>query len=147
VRKLAILAAVGLAGCGSSRAPAAGDATTQAWYPQTVAQVAGMDREADQLFKSGKSDDAAAIIQKAEPLVKRLVDVPHPTLEAAEAASDLDDLYGRMLLSNRHYGWARLLFQKNLARWKHYQPQSPETERRLKQALDAIDECDRHILQ
>jgi hypothetical protein len=68
-------------------------------------------------------------------------------LEAAIAASDQDDLYGRMLLSNRHYGWARLLFQKILSRWKHWQPQTPETARLLKQAESAIAECDRHILE
>jgi hypothetical protein len=77
----------------------------------------------------------------------RLLSVPRPTLEAAEAASDLDQLYGRMLLSNRHYGWARLMFQKNLARWKHWQPQTPETSRRFQQAVSAIAECDKHILE
>jgi hypothetical protein len=106
-----------------------------------------MNAEANRLFAAGKSDEAAAIIQKGEPIVKQLMDVPHATLEATEAASDLDDLYGRMLLSNRHYGWARLMFQKNLSRWKHYEPPTPETARRLKQAADAIDECDKHILQ
>ena len=77
----------------------------------------------------------------------RLLAVPNPTLEAAVAASDLDDLYGRMLLSNRHYGWARLQFQKNLSRWKHWQPQTPETARLRQQAESAIAECDRHILE
>ena len=138
-----------LFGCTSTHGPGAtgGDATSQPWYGKTVEQLAGMNRDADRLFQSGKGDDAAALIEKGQPLVKRLLDVPHPTLAATEAASDLDDLYGRMLLSNRHYGWARLLFQKNLARWKYYQPSTPETARRLKQAVDAIDECDRHILQ
>ena len=73
--------------------------------------------------------------------------VPNPTFEAAVAASDLDDLYGRMLLSNRHYGWARLQFQKNLSRWKHWQPQTPDTARLMKQAESGIAECDRHILE
>ena len=59
----------------------------------------------------------------------------------------LDQLYGRMLLSNHRYGWARLQFQKNLARWKHWQPQTPETERRLKLAQASIAECDKHISQ
>jgi hypothetical protein len=63
-----------------------------------------------------------------------------------EAASDLDDLYGRMLLSNQHYVWAQTLFQKNLARWKYWQPQTPETARRMKQAEDAIAECERGIM-
>jgi hypothetical protein len=149
VRLLAILAAVLLVGCESTRGPGASgrDATNQAWYGKTVDQLAGMNREADRLFQSGKSDEAAALIEKGQPLVKRLLDVSHPTLAATEAASDLDDLYGRMLLSNRHYGWARLLFQKNLARWKYYQPSTPETARRLKLAVDEIEECDRHILQ
>jgi len=149
VRLLAILTVVVLAGCESARPPGSpgSDETSQAWYSKTVDQLAGMNREADRLFQSGKPDEAAALIEKGQPLVKRLLDVSHPTLGATEAASDLDDLYGRMLLSNRHYGWARLLFQKNLARWKHYQPATPETARRLKQAVDAIEECDQHILQ
>jgi hypothetical protein len=64
-----------------------------------------------------------------------------------EAVADLDELYGRMLLSNRNYGWARLQFQKNLARWKNWQPQTPETARRLKLAASQIDECDRRLAQ
>ncbi len=60
-------------------------------------------------------------------------------------ASDLDDLYGQMLLSNRNYGWARLFFQKNLARWKTWKPQTPDTAARLKAAQDNIAECDRRI--
>jgi hypothetical protein len=50
-----------------------------------------------------------------------------------------------MLLANRHYGWARLQFQKNVARWKHWMPQTKETARRLKQAESAIAECDRRL--
>ena len=115
------------------------------WYTQTVSQVAQLNREAENSLKDKKPDQAAAAIEKAEPLVTRLLNVSHPSLEAAQAASDLDDLYGRMLLSNRHYGWARLQFQKNLSRWKHWTPQTPETERRYKQALAEIAECDRHI--
>jgi hypothetical protein len=68
-------------------------------------------------------------------------------LYAMNREADQDDLYGRMLFSNHHYGWARLLFQKNLSRWKHWQPQTPETARLLKQAESAIAECDRHILE
>jgi hypothetical protein len=84
-------------------------------------------------------------MKKGESLSARLLAVPRPTLAATEAASDLDQLYGQMLLSNRKYGWARLQFQKNLARWKHWRPQTPETARRLRQAESAIAECDRRI--
>jgi hypothetical protein len=106
-----------------------------------------MDREAESLLQSGRRDRAAAVIERAEPLMGRVLAVPRPTLAATQAASDLDQLYGRMLLDNRHYGWARLLFQKNLSRWKHWQPKTPDSERRLGQAQAAIAECDRHLPQ
>ncbi len=100
-----------------------------------------MNRQAEDFFKAGRGDDAAAMIQKAQPVMKRVLDVSHPSLEAVEAASDLDDLYGRMLLANRHYGWAQMMFQKNLSRWKHWEPQTEETVRRRKQAAARIEEC------
>jgi len=146
MRLLVILTAAFLASCQQTPAPPR-DATKEPWYHETAQQLSAMNREADSAFAAGNSDQAAKLIEKGQPLVARLLDVPHPTLEAAVAASDLDDLYGRMLLSNRHYGWARLLFQKNLSRWKHWQPQTPETVRLLKQAESAIAECDRHILE
>ncbi len=135
-----------LIGCEHAPAPPQ-DPTKEAWYRDTVAQLTAMNREADSLFAGGKSDQAAALIEKGQALVARLLNVPNPTVQAAIAAADLDDIYGRMLLSNRHYGWARLLFQKNLSRWKHWQPQTPDTARRLQQAESAIAECDRHIVE
>ena len=107
--------------------------------------MTALSADARKQFKEGHPDAASQLIQTSEPLVKRLLGVPRPTLEVADAASDLDDLYGRMLLSNRHYGWARLQFQKNLARWKNWTPQTGESQKRLQQAKDAIAECDRHI--
>jgi hypothetical protein len=106
-----------------------------------------MNRDAKAFFEHGKSDAAAALIEKGEPLSDRLLSVPKPTLAATEAASDLDQLYGEMLMSNHNYGWARLMFQKNIARWKHWQPQTPETASRLKQAQSDIAECDRRMTQ
>jgi hypothetical protein len=96
---------------------------------------------------SGKADDAAGLIQSGEQLASRLLSVPRPTLAAMQEASDLDELYGRMLLSNRNYGWARLFFQKNLARWKNWVPQTPDTAARLKEAQSDIAECDRRMLE
>jgi hypothetical protein len=121
------------------------DDTKEAWYGRTVEQLAGMNRDASRAFEAGKQDEASALIQSADPLVKRLLAVPRPTLAATEAAADVDDLYGRMLLANRHYGWARLMFQKNLARWKYWRPQTAETAVRYKRAEAAIAECDRHL--
>ncbi len=145
VRPIILAAALFLAGCRSELVQPPADQTTQTWYVQNVEQLAAIDRDAETAFQQGKSDDAAALIEKGQPLMKTVVSVPRPTFAAVAAASDLDDLYGRMLLSNRHYGWARLLFQKNLARWKHWTPATPETARRLKQAEAEIAECDRHI--
>jgi hypothetical protein len=110
-----------------------------------VKQLAAQNREATNLLKSGKPDAAADLIQSGEQLAGRLLSVPRPTLAAMEDASDLDELYGRMLLSNRNYGWARLFFQKNLVRWKNWTPQTPDTAARLKEAQSAIAECDRRI--
>jgi hypothetical protein len=123
------------------------DPTTEAWYGQTVEQLAGMNRDAAKLLSNGKTDQAATMITAAQPIEARLLAVVHPTLRAMEAASDLDRMYGRMLLANRHDGWARLAFQKNLIRWKTWKPQTPETTRRLKQAESDIAECDRKLAQ
>lgn len=136
--------------CGPSGSPvpqAKSDPTAEAWYGQTVRELAQMNHQADEFFRKGKQDDAAALIEKGEPMSLRLLSVSKPTLAATEAASDLDQLYGQMLFSNHHYGWARLLFQRNVARWKTWKPETTESARRLKLAQDAIADCDRHITQ
>ena len=148
MRLVALAAMAVLAACGPAPAPAGSsqaDATTDSAYSETVNRLAAMNRQAEALYQNGKSDDAATLVTQGESLATRLLNVSHPTLPAMEAISDLDDLYGRMLLANKNYGWARLEFQKNRARWKNWNPQTPETERRLKQANAAIAECDRHL--
>ena len=121
------------------------DPTLDASYGQTVAELAAAAREAKALRAAGKNDAAAAVITKAQPQIAAVLAAPHPTLAAMEAASDLDDLYGQMLLANKNYGWARMLFQKNRSRWIHWSPQTKDTARRLQQANAAIAECDRAI--
>ena len=145
-----LIAAVLLAGCGSSPAPAPDeqarhDQTTEPWYADTIKQLTNLNGQAKDRFHAGKGDDASALILQAEPLSNELLAVPQPTFAAMAAASDLDELYGQMLLSNHNYGWARMFFQKNLARWKHWTPQTPETAARQKQAEAEIEECDRRI--
>ena len=139
-----------LSGCAPEPAPpqpAQRDETGEPWYSQAVSRLAAQNGEAKSLLKKGKPDEAAAIVQSGEPIASRLLSVTRPTLAAMQEASDLDDLYGGMLLSNRNYGWARLLFQKNQARWKNWMPQTPDTARRLKEAQSAIAECDRRLLE
>ncbi len=139
------LIAVVLSAC--STAPKQQDPTTSATYRKDVQELAQLAHQADDAFKAGKSDDAAALIEKAQPVMKRVLEVPRPTLDAALAASDIDDLYGRMLFSNHHYGWAQMMFQKNLSRWKHWDPPNEETARRLKQAESEIAECTKKMEQ
>ena len=142
-----LLFATVLAGCGPS-APAHAprvDPTTEAWYPQTTERLTKMDRAAEQLFQSGHAPEAAAIVSGAESLQTRLLAAPRPTLAAMEAIADLDRIYGRLLVSNGYFGSARLLFQKNITRWKTWKPQTPETQRRLQEATSDIAECDRHM--
>ena len=148
MRPLSIAAALLLAACGPPPAPVAStraDPTQQLWYGEAVTQLAALDRQAESLYQSGQSDEAAALVTKGESVATRILDVPRPTLAAMETVSDLDQLYGQMLLANRNYGWARLVFQKNRARWKTWKPETSETERRLRLANSAIAECDRHL--
>ena len=149
MRLLPIAAAL-LAACAPAPRPAGqakpeptSDMTGEDWYRRAVAQLEAMNRQAADLFERGKTDRAAAIVTDSQDILNRLLSAPRPTLEAMQAVSDWDDLYGRMLLANRHYGWARLAFQKNVTRWKAWRPQTPETARRLKRAADALAECDR----
>ncbi len=149
MRLTALFAALLLAGCAPTpvKPLPAETPAAEAWYGEAVRQLNLLNRQAEDLLRSRKTDQTAALITKGQPIMTRLLSVRRPTLAALEAASDLDDLYGRMLLSNRHYGWARMLFQKNLARWTNCQPQTAETARRRKLAESEIAECDRRIME
>lgn len=144
-----VVVALVFAGCGEeASAPVnAQDSTNSPQYVATLKQLTQMVREAESDQKAGNADDASALIEKAEPLASQLLSVHQPTLEAMEAASDLDDLYGRMLLASKHYAWAQFLFQKNLARWKHWTPATEQTAARLQQAQLAIAACERGMMK
>ena len=148
-RKLVLIPVFLLVDCSSAPRPAAPlpDPTMEAWYGPMVARVNALRADAESLVKAGNFDDAAARITEALPLVKRLISVPRPSVAAMEAASDIDDLYARMLMRNGHLGWARLQFQKNVARWRIWTPQTDETRRRREQAEAAMLECDRLLAQ
>jgi hypothetical protein len=142
---LAITAAVFTA-CGPTAPPVEppkADPTTAPDYLAAVEQLGRFNLEANKLLAEGRLEKAGELITNAQPLTAKLLSVPRPTLTAMEAASDHDDLYGRMLLANKHYGWARMFFQKNLARWSTWKPQTKETELRRKRSEAAIMECDR----
>lgn len=138
-----------MAACGPAPQPvgtARPDPTKEAWYTNAVDELVSLGKQAEAL-RTRQPDESSALILRAQPIVSQVLGVPRPTLAAMEAASDIDDLYGRMLMANRHYGSARMLFQKNVARWTHWKPQTEETARRRKDAEAAIAECDRRIAQ
>ena len=157
VRSATIVLAALLAACAPAPPPAAApgtqsdsppkDPAAEPAYAHAAEELAGLNRRAEALLARGQADQAGAIVAAAEPLENRLLSAPRPTLAAMEAASDRDDLYGRMLLSNHNYGWARMTFQKNLIRWKNWKPRTEESARRLKQAASAVAECDRRMAQ
>jgi hypothetical protein len=146
--RLAPLIVLALAACTPPPKPleqAKSEPTAEAWYAPAVEQLTTMARDAEAAYKAGHKQDASKIITESQPVGNRLLAAPHPTLAAMEAASDLDDLYGRMLMADKRYGWARLQFQKNVTRWKYWQPRTEASARRLKQAQEAIAECDRNL--
>jgi hypothetical protein len=150
LRLFAIGLAMLCAGCAPAPAPVEKpkpDITKEAWYAATSADLAALNTKARSYLQQGKKDEAAALIVKGQPLAERLLAASRPTLAAMEAASDLDQMYAEMLLSNRNFGWARLGFQKNVSRWKNWRPRTEDTARRLEQALAGMRECDRRIAE
>jgi hypothetical protein len=144
---LVILAAL-LAACAPAPPPASPpkpDPTKQAWYGESADRLTAMAREAEAAFHQRKMDQAAAIVTRCQPLSQRLLSAPQPTLPALQAVSDVDQLYGQMLMANGHYVWARDFFQKNLIRWTNWKPRTDDAVRRLNLARSAIAECDRKI--
>jgi hypothetical protein len=123
------------------------DETKEPWYQQSVDELAAANRKASDLLKRGNEDEASTLVESGERVAAHLLAVPRPTLRAMQAASDVDELYGRMLLANRNFGWARLFFQKNLARWKTWTPETLDTEVRRKAAAAEIAECDRRMAE
>jgi hypothetical protein len=110
-------------------------------------RLADLNAQARTLFESGDTQQAALLVKEAQPLAQQLLAVSQPSLPAMEAVSDHDQIYADLLLSNRHYGHARQMYQRNVARWKHWRPQTPATRQRLADAEAAIARCDRAIRQ
>ena len=146
MRTLLVIAAVLLAGCEAPPPPpskAAVDPVTESWYAPAIQELAALNGEAVALGKAGKTHDAAERITKGQAIAGKLLAAPRPPIEAMQAASDNETLYAQMLLENKNYGWARLSFQKNVSRWKHWRPETEESAKRLKEAQDGIAEVDR----
>jgi hypothetical protein len=139
-----------LAACAPAPRPvqqAKADVTTETWYAPAAEQLSATARDAVSLWKQGRADEAGKIVTESQPLMNRLLAAPRPTLAVMRAASDLDELYGQMLMSNHRYGWARLQFQKNQVRWKAWRPETDESRHYLQAATRQIAECDRLLTE
>lgn len=146
MRFLAAILCLALAACSSPQPAApkpAPDPTQEAWYAKSLRQLIESNRGAREALKQGKGETASALVTQGQGLSHELLAVRNPTLAAMEAASDNDQIYAEMMLASRHYGWARLIFQKNVVRWKNWKPQTPDTARRLKEAQDGVAAADK----
>ena len=141
-----ILGALLLIACGvpPRPQPTAPAADTPA-YAELSGQLTSLNREAEADLKKGQGDKAATAVQNGLPIQAKLLEAPRPTLEAMQAISDLDDIYARMLLAGQREGWARIMYQKNVVRWRYWKPETDDSARRLKQAQAGIAECDRRL--
>lgn len=143
---LVVAVALVLAGC-TSQAPLPDrpdepEGTKSPAYALTIRQLTDLNVKAAELVRQGDRTQAAALVKDGQPLARQLLRARKPTLEAMEAVSDLDHIYGTLLLENGHYIWARQFFQTNVARWKNWAPRTDETARRLAQAEKAVARCD-----
>ncbi|MBC7925122.1 MAG: hypothetical protein H7039_05645 [Bryobacteraceae bacterium] len=134
--------------CGTApdpEVPLKTDPTATPEYKDAIQELTTRCESAETLVKARKWEAASDLLQGNQPLVSLLLSVPYPAVAAAEAVSDHEDLYGRMLLRNKHYGDARFLFQKTMVRWLSWKPETEETRRRLAKAQAWILECDRNL--
>ncbi len=80
------------------------------------------------------------------PQVNAILKTVHPSLYAFHLAADHDDLYGDMLFGNRHWGQARDFYQKNVIRFKNWDPPTDYTRKRLAQAQEKVKACEKKML-
>lgn len=142
---IALFLALSLLSCSAPPSVPTSDPTVETWYTETVEKLESLTMKAKAHFEAGRSSEAAQLIKEGVPLSKQILEIPRPNLRAMQAASDLDQLYGDMLRTNRHFGYAREFYQRNAARWRHWKPQTDDTLRRLKEANDAIARCDEQM--
>lgn len=146
---MAILAASLSCGVPETRRPSSAkpltDPTRQPEYRAAIERLHTLNTEARQHYAAGRRKEAAALVNEGEEYSKQLLAANRPSLSAMEAVSDRDALYADMLFANRHFGHARQMYQRNVARWKHWRPQTDASRQRLADAEAAISRCDQAI--
>lgn len=127
----------------NKQAPPAADPLQSPEYRATLEQVQTLNQRAQEHWQKGERDPAAQLLKQAQPLVQRLLESRRPPLAAFEAASDFDQLYANMLMSNRHFPWARQMFMTDVVRWRNWKPETEDTVRRRKVAEAGVAACDK----
>jgi hypothetical protein len=125
--------------------PAPPDPAQEPWFAATISELQALNRKAEEAFDAGSIEAAGELVTQGQPLSNRLLAVPRLTFPAMKAVSDLDYLYGQLLLRKRHDGWARLLFQKDVVRWRSWKPQTEETRAMLQRAEAAMAKADQSL--
>lgn len=111
-----------------------------------LSELEGANRTAWDLFRQGQRTAAGDIVGRTDALSINLIGGdPSPSLAIMRAVSDHDELYGRLLMANHHWGHARHIIAKIENRWRLWQPQDDETRQRRAAAVALMRECDRHL--
>lgn len=137
-----------LAACGSpARAPqAAAPKIDRAAQRARLAELENANRAARELFDKGDRAAAGEIVGRTEAMAIALIGGdPSPSIEIMRAVSDHDELYGRLLMANRHWGHARHILAKIENRWRLWQPQDDESRKRRSGAITLMRECEQHM--
>lgn len=144
----AVLALVVLAGCESRPDPKqqAGPQIDRSAQRAKLAELEGANRQAWEHFRKHERTAAGDIVGRTDALSNNLIGGdPAPSIEIMRAVSDHDELYGRLLMANRHWGHARHIIAKIENRWRLWQPQDDESRKRRQAAIELMRECDRNL--
>lgn len=138
-----------LASCGGDRPPAkpAAPALDRVRQRAQLAELESANRAAWDHYRQGNRTAAGDIVGRTDALSIGLMGGdPRPSIEIMRAVSDHDELYGRLLMANRHWGHARHILAKIENRWRLWQPQDDESRKRRADALVLMRECEQRMM-
>jgi hypothetical protein len=111
-----------------------------------AAVIARLNRAGRLFLDAGDRKSAGECVTRAVPQVMQILKAVRPSLYAFHLAADHDDLYGDMLAGNRHWGDARDMYQKNVIRFKNWDPPSEYSRKRLQQAQAKVAACEKKMM-
>jgi tetratricopeptide (TPR) repeat protein len=108
--------------------------------------ISKLNRAGRLFLDAGDRNAAGQCVTRAVPQVAAILKTVRPSLYAFHLAADHDDLYGDMLFGNRHWGEARDFYQKNVIRFKNWDPPTDYTRKRLAQAQEKVKACEKKMI-